>query len=73
LGGVSLQDALSWMNIYRELLAVDEHGLQRIRAVMAANSGEADEYEADVQPIVAEIERAMVRLRYWEEIVDRLQ
>jgi hypothetical protein len=73
VGGVSLQDALSWMNIYRELLAVDEHGLQRIRALMAAHSGEPDEYEADARPIVAEIERAMVRLRYWEEIVVRLQ
>jgi len=73
VGDGSLQDAQSWMNIYRELLAVDEHGLQRIRALMAARSGKVDEYETDVQPIVAEIERAMVRLRYWEEIVDRLQ
>jgi hypothetical protein len=55
------------MNSYRELLAVDEGALRRLRAF---DSGVADGQDADVQLIETEIERVNDRLTYWEEMVD---
>jgi hypothetical protein len=62
-----------WMNTYRELLAINEQALRRMRALVDAHSGPPGDRDADVQLIATEIERVLGRLRYWEEAVDRLQ
>jgi hypothetical protein len=71
----TLQQALFWMNIYRDLLTVDEHALQRMRGLiahgMAGNQGE-DYYLPDVDLVVGEIERVRSRLDHWLTRVDQL-
>ena len=69
----SRRDSLFWMNIHREQLAVQQHALLRMRALVTGYSGSPDDHEADVQLVTTEIERVMDRLRYWEEVVDRVQ
>jgi hypothetical protein len=66
----SLKLALYWMNIYRELLAVNGLALHRMRDLIA-HSDWPDEHESDVQVVAAEIKRVRDRLAYWEDIVDR--
>jgi hypothetical protein len=56
------------MNNYRELLAVDERALRRIRAF---KGGVSSGHEAEVLLMVIEIQRVADRLTYWEEMVDR--
>lgn len=71
----SLEQALFWMNIYRDLLAVDESALLRMRALVS-DSANGDRVEAhyrpDVDLVVGEIERVRVRLDHWLTQVDRL-
>ena len=69
---VALQEAQFWMNTYRDLLAVDENALQKMRDLVIASAGSPDDYEADIQLVTTEIERVLGRLRYWGEMVDRL-
>ena len=71
----TLQQALFWMNIYRDLLAVDETALMRMRALMAEDTAMARgevHYQPDVDIVVAEIERVRARLDHWLGLVDRL-
>ena len=69
---ITLQEAQFWMNTYRDLLAVDENALQKMRDLVIASAGSPDDYEADIQLVTTEIERVLGRLRYWGEMVDRL-
>ena len=69
---ISLLEAQFWMNNYRDLLAVDENALQKMRDLVIARAGSPDDYEPDIQLVTTEIERVLGRLRYWGEMVDRL-
>jgi hypothetical protein len=68
---ISLRQALFWMNIHLALLAVQQKALGQMRALVATHFGQREEYEPDVLLVETEIERVVVRLMYWEEIVDR--
>ena len=70
-GPLSLNQALFWMNIHLELLAVQQKALGQIRGLVRANSGRCYEYEPDVRLVETEIERVLTRLTDWEEMVDR--
>ena len=70
-GSLSLNQTLFWMNIHLELLAVQQKALGQIRDLVRANSGRSYEYEPDVRLVETEIERVLIRLTYWEEMVDR--
>ena len=71
----TLQQALFWMNIYRDLLAVDENALRRMRILitegMARDRGEVY-YQPDVDLVMGEIERVRTRLDHWLGLVDRM-
>jgi hypothetical protein len=68
---ISLKEAQFWMNIHRNLLAVDETALEKMRALVIARAGSPDDYEPDIQLVTTEIDRVLGRLRYWDEMVDR--
>ena len=68
---ISIHEAQFWMNTYRDLLAVDENALQKMRDLVIAGAGSPDDYEPDIQLVTTEIERVLGRLRYWGEMVDR--
>jgi hypothetical protein len=71
----TLQHALFWMNIYRDLLAVDENALQRMRALITegrARDRSEVYYRPDVELVIGEIERVRERLDHWLGLVDRL-
>ena len=70
----TLQQALFWMNIYRDLLAVDETALLRMRALITDGKNGRHEvyYIPDVELVVGEIERVRERLDHWLGLVDRL-
>ena len=70
-GSLSLNQTLFWMNIHLELLAVQQKALGQIRDLVRANSGRSYKYEPDVRLVETEIERVLIRLTYWEEMVDR--
>jgi hypothetical protein len=73
---LTIQQALFWMNLYRELLAVDESALLRMRALMAAEpaGGRGDLYYLpDVELVMSEIERVRARLDFWLRHVDQLK
>ncbi len=67
----SLELALFWRRIYREILAMEEAVLERIRALMAEQSPEARrEVElTNVPVVVAQADRFRVRLGFWEACV----
>lgn len=71
----TLQQALFWMNIYRDLLAVDESALLRMRVLVAdgilRDRGEAY-YQPDVDLVIGEVERVRARLDHWLGLVDLL-
>ena len=75
-GALTLQQALFWLNLYRDLLAVDENALQRMRALLleepARGRGEAD-YLVDVELVMSEIERVRARHNHWLAVVDRMK
>ena len=68
---IPLRQALFWMNIHLALLAVQQKALGQMRALVATHFGRREEYEPDVLLVETEIERVLVRLMYWEEMVDR--
>ena len=70
---ISIQEAQFWMNTYRDLLAVDENALQKMRDLVIASAGSPDDYEPDIQLVTTEIERVLGRLRSWDKVVDRRQ
>ena len=70
-GTISLRQALFWMNVHLALLAVQQKARGQLRALVATHFGQRDEYEPDVLLVETEIERVLVRLMYWEEMVDR--
>ncbi len=71
----TLEQALFWMNIYRDLLAVDETALQRMRVLItekpALVRGDTF-YRPDVELVIGEIERVRTRLDHWLVLVDGL-
>ncbi|HEY8760708.1 MAG TPA: hypothetical protein VIP52_07340 [Candidatus Dormibacteraeota bacterium] len=71
----TLEQALFWMNIYRDLLAVDESALERMRVLIVdGKNGDRSEahYRPDVDLVVGEIERVRARLDHWLRLVDSL-
>ena len=68
---IPLRQALFWMNIHLSLLAVQQRALGQMRALVATHFGRREEYDPDVLLVETEIERVLVRLMYWEEMVDR--
>ena len=70
---ISLQEAQFWTGAYRELLAVDETALRKMRALVIAHTGSINDYEPDIQLVTTEIERVLGRLRFWEDMVERLR
>lgn len=63
------------MNLYRQLLAVDESALQRMRAlIVAAPSGARGDspYQADVDLVMGEVQRVRARLDHWLILVGRM-
>ena len=75
MGSPTLQEALFWMNLYRDLLAVDEDALKRMRALLsgelARQRGTAS-YDEDVELVLTEIERVRSRHDYWLVLVERM-
>ena len=68
----TLQQALFWMNLYRELLAVDESALQRMRALILSAPARARGdgfFQADVDLVAGEVTRVRERLDHWLVIV----
>jgi hypothetical protein len=67
-GDATVAQALYWRNIYREILAMEEKVLARIRELMTKQSQEVRrEVEATNVPVViAQAERFRRRLGYWE-------
>ena len=64
----TLGQALFWMNLYRDLLAMDEYALQRMRALILEESAgvrEESYYSADVELVMGEVGRVRVRLDHW--------
>ena len=71
----TLQQALFWMNLYRDLLAVDENALHRMRVLLLeepASERGADFYDEDVELVIGEIERVRVRHDHWLGLVQRM-
>lgn len=71
----TLQQALFWMNLYRDLLAVDENALQRMRVLITEGiAWDRAElyYQPDVELVIGEIERVRARLDHWLGLVDRM-
>lgn len=71
----TLEQALFWMNIYRDLLAVDESALERMRALITdGKNGDRAEahYRPDVDLVAGEIDRVRARLDHWLRLVDSL-
>jgi hypothetical protein len=71
---LTLEQALFWMNIYRDLLAVDENALERMRALITegSNGDRGEAYRPDVDLVAGEIERVRARLDHWLALVDGL-
>ena len=74
-GALTLEQAQFWLKLYRDLLAVDENALRRMRALLleepARGRGEAD-YLVDIDLVIGEIERIRARHNHWLALVDRL-
>jgi hypothetical protein len=70
----SMEQALYWRQIYREILAMEEKVMERIQDLMAKQSPEArKEVELTNVPVVAaQAERFRRRLGFWTERVREL-
>ena len=70
----SMEQALYWREIYREILAMEEKVMARIQDLMAAQSPEARrEVELTNVPVVAaQAERFRRRLGFWTARVKEL-
>jgi hypothetical protein len=66
----SLQNSLTWLNIYAELLGIQSYSLWRIRGIVAARSSWPYECEYDIDLLMSEMQRVRDRFRYWENVVD---
>jgi hypothetical protein len=73
--GASMEQALYWRQIYREILAMEEKVMERIQDLMAAQSPEARrEVELTNVPVVAaQAERFRLRLGFWTARVHELE
>jgi len=71
----SMEQALYWRKIYREILAMEEEVLQRIQDLMAALPARARrEVELTNVPVVtAQAERFRQRLGFWNSRVHELE
>ena len=69
-----MEQALYWRQIYTEILGMEEKVLQRIRQLMATQSGVARrEVElTNVPVVVAQAERFRQRLGYWDARVHEI-
>jgi hypothetical protein len=70
----TLERALYWRQVYREILAMEEKVLDRIRQLMKMESAEVrHEVElTNVPVVVAQAERFRQRLGYWDARVAQL-
>lgn len=73
MDGVSLVEAQYWVNLYLELLEVDQQALRRVRNLARTHVGPAKDCEADLELVQSNVTRVLGRLRHWEDLVDRLQ
>jgi hypothetical protein len=71
----SMEQALYWSQIYREILAMEEKVLKRIQRLMAKQSPQVRrEVELTNVPVVAaQAERFRLRLGYWMARVRELE
>ncbi|HET9781326.1 MAG TPA: hypothetical protein VFR33_06060 [Candidatus Dormibacteraeota bacterium] len=71
----SMEQALYWRQIYREILAMEEKVMERIQDLMAQQSPEARiEVELTNVPVVAaQAERFRQRLSFWTARVGELE
>lgn len=71
----SLEQALYWSQIYREILAMEEEIMERIRDLMDKQSPEArHEVELTNVPVVAaQAERFRQRLGFWTARLQELE
>ena len=71
----SMDQALYWSQIYREILAMEEKVMERIQQLMAKQSPEARrEVEMSNVPVVAaQAERFRLRLGFWTARVHELE
>jgi len=70
----TIKQALYWRQIYKEILAMEEKVLERIRELMAKESeaGRREVELTNVPVVVAQAERFRQRLGYWEARVSEL-
>jgi len=75
LEGASMEQALYWAQIYREILAMEEKVMERIRELMAEQSPAVRrEVELTNVPVVAaQAERFRQRLGFWDARVKELE
>ena len=73
-GEATVEQAMYWRQIYREILTLEESVLTRIRELMAKQSATARrEVElTNVPVVVAQAERFRQRLGYWDARVHEL-
>jgi hypothetical protein len=71
----SMEEALFWRQIYREILAMEEKVLERIHDLMAKQSPQARrEVElTNVPVVVAQAQRFRERLGFWTARVTELE
>jgi hypothetical protein len=71
----SLEQALYWREIYREILAMEEKVLKRIQDLMAKQSPTArrEVEQSNVPVVTAQAERFRHRLRFWTTRVSELE
>ena len=71
----SMEEALYWSQIYREILAMEEKVMERIQELMSKQSAEArKEVELTNVPVVAaHAERFRQRLAFWTARVRELE
>ena len=71
----SMEQALYWRQIYREILAMEEKVMERIQQLMAKQSPQARrEVEMSNVPVVAaQAERFRQRLGFWTARVQELE
>ncbi|HEV3233954.1 MAG TPA: hypothetical protein VG329_05355 [Candidatus Dormibacteraeota bacterium] len=75
IGTASLEEALFWAGVYREILAMEEKVMERIRQLMSAQSPRVrEEVELTNVPVIAsQVARFRQRHDYWKLKVSQLQ
>ena len=71
----SLEQAVYWRGIYREIVAMEDSVLERVRELMAMQSPEArrEVEETNVPVIAAQAAKFRARLGYWNARVGALE